>query len=141
MSQESSYHIHLPWNSTSYNSAQLCSSSVHLLHAGLKQAYIPSTPLFARLCNDSVYPTQRLTTIAKRVQTLIKRSTKDLQRLNETLKNAGLHENFCACSKKKIRTIVLRRSPTITAFTSFHTTLFWRYTSDHGRLPTFPLTS
>src|SRR4029434_2765812 len=28
MSQESSYHIHLPWNSTSYNSAQVCSSSV-----------------------------------------------------------------------------------------------------------------
>src|SRR4029434_1632471 len=36
MSQESSYHIHLPWNSTSYNSARVCSSTIHLLHAGLK---------------------------------------------------------------------------------------------------------
>src|SRR4029434_546343 len=38
--QESSYHIHLPWNSTSYNSAQLCSSSVHLLLFMLAQASI-----------------------------------------------------------------------------------------------------
>ena len=51
MSQESSYHIHLPCNSTSYNSAQLCSSSVHLFHAGSSK-HIPSTPLFSRLCND-----------------------------------------------------------------------------------------
>src|SRR4029434_2347642 len=31
-----------------------------------------------------------------------------------------------------------RRLLTITAFTSFHTTFFWCYTSDRGRLPTFP---
>src|SRR4029434_6534230 len=72
---------------------------------------------------------------------LIKRSTKVLQRLNETLKNADFHENFCACSKLFFWTSVLLRSPTITAFTSFHTKLFWRNSSDHGRLPTFPLTS
>src|SRR4029434_991071 len=28
-----------------------------------------------------------------------------------------------------------RRLPTITAFTSFHTKLFWHNSSDHGRLP------
>src|SRR4029434_2886075 len=72
---------------------------------------------------------------------LIKPSTHVLQRLNETLKNADLHENFCACSKLFFWTSVLLRSPTITAFTSFHTKLFWCNSSDHGRLPTFPLTS
>src|SRR4029434_6433173 len=45
---------------------------------------------------------------------LLKRSTKVLQRLNETLKNADLHENFCACSKLIFWTSVLLRSPTIT---------------------------
>src|SRR4029434_3996522 len=29
-----------------------------------------------------------------------------------------------------------RRLPTMTAFTSFHTKLFWHNSSDHGRLPT-----
>src|SRR4029434_6612830 len=38
--QESSYHIHLPWNSTSYNSAQLCSSSVGYIYFMLAQASI-----------------------------------------------------------------------------------------------------
>src|SRR4029434_9264382 len=41
---------------------------------------------------------------------LIKRSTKVLHRLNETLKNADLHENFCACSKLFFWTSVLCRS-------------------------------
>src|SRR4029434_2839452 len=40
MSQESSYHIHLPWNSPSYNSAQLCSSSVGYIYFMLAQASI-----------------------------------------------------------------------------------------------------
>src|SRR4029434_971339 len=63
---------------------------------------------------------------------LLKRSTKVLQRLNETLNNADLHENFCACSKLFFWTSVLLRSPTITtitAFTSFHTKLFSRNSS------------
>src|SRR4029434_44044 len=51
---------------------------------------------------------------------LIKRSTKVLQRLNETLKNADLYENFCACSKLFFWTSVLRRSPTITDDYSVH---------------------
>src|SRR4029434_10216071 len=51
---------------------------------------------------------------------LIQRSTKVLQRLTYTLKNAGLHENFCACSKMYFRTSVLRRSPTITDDYSVH---------------------
>src|SRR4029434_6221567 len=56
----------------------------------------------------SVYPTHyNSQTRAK----LIKRSTKVLQRLNETLKNADLHENFCACSKLFFWTSVLLRSP------------------------------
>src|SRR4029434_2977734 len=52
--------------------------------------------------------------------TLIKRSTKVLQRLNKRLKNADLHENFCACSKRFFWTSVLLRSPTITADYSAH---------------------
>src|SRR4029434_9204278 len=51
---------------------------------------------------------------------LIKRSRKVLQRLNETLKNADLHENFCACSKLFFWTSVLLRSPTITDDYSVH---------------------
>src|SRR4029434_2275439 len=50
----------------------------------------------------------------------IKRSTKVLQRLNETLKNSDLHENFCACSKLLFWTSVLLRSPTITDDYSVH---------------------
>src|SRR4029434_9069982 len=50
----------------------------------------------------------------------IKRSTKVLQRLNEMLKNADLHEKFCACSKLFFWTSVLLRSPTITNDYSVH---------------------
>src|SRR4029434_5090164 len=51
---------------------------------------------------------------------LIKRSTKVLQRLNETLKNADLHENSFACHKLFFWTSVLLRSPTITDDYSVH---------------------
>ena len=69
-------------------------------------------------CTQSTLPTTdyHSQTRAK----LIKRSTKVLQRLNETLKNADLHENFCACSKLFFWTSVLLRSPTITDDYSVH---------------------
>src|SRR4029434_7794656 len=69
-------------------------------------------------CTQSTLPTTdyHSQTRAK----LIKRCTKDLQRSHVTVKNAYLHENFCACSKLFFWTSVLLRSPTITDDYSFH---------------------